>query len=99
MVARKLLVFFVAALFSLVFAGAGLSAGVGEGVQGTVTKIEGGNVSIKDVMGSEKTVMLKNPDALKDLKVGDVASVKDGILTKVGGAIPSAPAPSPGPKY
>jgi hypothetical protein len=32
-----------------------------------------------------------------DLKVGDRAAVKDGILIKVGGAGPSTPAP--GPKY
>ena len=97
MTARRIIMFFVFAVFSLGLASPGLSAGVGEEVRGTVTKIEGGNVSIKDIMGSEKTVEPKNPEALTELKVGDRAMVKDGILTKEGGVGPSAP--SPGPKY
>ncbi len=97
MTTRRLFVFFVIAMFFLGLASPGLSAGMGEEVKGTVTKIEGGKVSIKDITGSEKTIEPKNPEALTDLKVGDRASVKDGILTKEGGAGPSAP--SPGPKY
>jgi hypothetical protein len=48
-------------------------------------------------MGDEKTVEPINPEALTNLKVGDRASVKDGILTIEGGAVRSAP--SPDPKY
>ena len=99
MVARKLFVFFVVAVFFLGLANLGHSAGMGEEVKGTVTKIEGGNVSIKDFMGNEKTIEPKNPEALTDLKVGDQASVKDGILTKMGVGGVRPPAPSPGPKY
>jgi len=99
MVARTLFVFFVVAMFSLGLASTGLSAGSGGEVKGTVTKLDGGQVSIKDLKGDEKTVEPKNPEALKDLRVGDEASVKDGILKKVGGARPYAPAPSPGPRY
>jgi len=97
MVARKLFAFFLAAMFSLALASAGLSAGLGDEVRGTVTKIDGSKVTIKDFMGDEKTVEPKNPEALTDFKVGDKADVKDGILTKEGGAAPSAP--SRGPKY
>jgi hypothetical protein len=97
MTARRIFLLLVFAVFSLCLASPGRSAGVGEEVRGTVTKIDGGNVSIKDIMGSEKTVEPKNPEALKDLKVGDRAMVKDGILTKEGGVGPSAP--SPGPRY
>jgi hypothetical protein len=97
MVARKLIVIFVIAVFSLGLASPGISAGPEDEVKGTVTKIDGGKVSIKDILGVEKTVEPINPEALKDLKVGDRAAVKDGILTKVGGAGPSTPAP--GPKY
>lgn len=97
MVARNLFVFFVVAMFSLGLASTGLSAGSGDEVKGTVTKIDGGKVSIKDILGVEKTVEPINPEALMDLKVGDRAAVKDGILIKVGGAGPSTPAP--GPKY
>jgi hypothetical protein len=99
MTARKLFIYFVVALFFLGLASPGLSAGKGDEVKGTVTKIDGGKVSIKDLTGDEKTVEPINPEALMDLKVGDRAAVKDGILTKVGGAGPSAPAPSPGPRY
>jgi len=87
---------FVVALFSLGLASPGLSSTLGEEVKGTVTKIDGGKVSIKDFMGDEKTIEPINPEALRNFKVGDRALVKDGILTKEGGAGPSAP--SPGPK-
>jgi hypothetical protein len=96
MTAKKLFIYFVVALFSLGLASPGLSGGMGE-AKGTVTKIEGSKVTIKDSMGMEKTVEPKNPEALKDLKVGDQASVKGGTLTKEGGG--EKPAPSPGTKY
>jgi hypothetical protein len=96
MVARKLFVFFVVAVFSLGLASAGFSAGMVEDVKGTVTKIEDGKVSIEGSMG-EKTIEPTNPEALTDLNVGDQVSVMDGKLVKEGGAGPSAP--SPGPKY
>lgn len=95
MAARRLFMFIVVVLFSLGLASQALPSVVGEEVKGTVTKIDGENVSIKDFMGDEKTVRPKNPEALKDLKVGDRAMVKDGILEKEGGA----GAPSPGPRY
>jgi len=97
MAARRIFKFFVVALFSLGLASPGLAVVVGEEVKGTVTKIDGGKVSIKDFMGDEKTVEPINPEALTNLKVGDRASVKEGILTTEGGAGRSAP--SPGPKY
>jgi len=95
MTARRLFMFFVVVLFSLGLASQVLSTVVGEEVKGTVTKIDGGNVSIRDFMGDEKTIKPINPEALTDLKVGDRAMVKDGILTKEGGS----GAPSHGPKY
>jgi hypothetical protein len=85
------------AVISLSLATPVSSLGMGEELRGTVTKIEGQKVSIKDVVGGEKTVEPKNPEALNDLKVGDRAVVKDGILTKEGGT--GAPAPSPPAKY
>ena len=97
MAARRLFIFFVVALFSLGLASPSLAEVVGEEVKGTVTKIDGRKVSIKDFMGDEKTVEPINPEALTNLKVGDRASVKEGILTIEGGAVRSAP--TPGPKY
>ena len=73
MTARRFFMFFVVVLFFLGLASQALSSVVGEEVKGTVTKIDGENVSIKDFMGDEKTVTPKNPEALKDLKVGDRA--------------------------
>jgi hypothetical protein len=84
-------------LFSLGLASPSLAGVVGEEVKGTITKIDGRKVSIKDFMGDEKTVEPINPEALTNLKVGDRASVKEGILTIEGGAVRSAP--TPGPKY
>jgi hypothetical protein len=79
MAARNLFVFFVVALFSLGLASAGLSAGLGDEVKGTVTKIDGGKVSIKDFMGDVKTVEPKNPEASRDLRVGDARRVGPGL--------------------
>jgi hypothetical protein len=103
MVARKLFAFFVVAVFSCGLANSGLAAeipeqGLVKGETGTVTKIESGQVIIRDTMGSEKSIVPENPEALTTLKVGDQVSVKEGILTKVevGGNEPSPH--SPGPK-
>jgi hypothetical protein len=84
MLARKLLVLLMATVFSLSLASLGNAAGMNE-LKGTVTKIDGGTISIKDVLGNEKTVEIKNPEALKGLKVGDQAKVTDGIVIKEGG--------------
>jgi hypothetical protein len=83
MLARKLLILLVATVFSLSLASLGISAG--DELKGIVTKIEGSTVSITDVLGNEKTVEIKNPEALKVLKVGDQAKVTDGIVKKEGG--------------
>jgi len=96
MTARRLFIFFVVAAFSLGLASPSFSGGVGEEVRGTVTKIDGGKVSIEDFSGDERTIEPKNPETLTDLKLGDRVSVKKGILIKQGGGGSSAP--SSGPK-
>jgi hypothetical protein len=83
MLARKLLILLVATVVSLSLASPGFSAGMDE-LKGIVTKIDSSTVSITDVLGNEKTVEIKNPEALKDLKVGDQATVVDGIVIKKG---------------
>jgi hypothetical protein len=95
MTARRFFISFVIALFFLGLASPGHSEVLGEEVKGVVTKIDGGKVSIRDFMGDEKTVEPINPEALRNLKVGDRALVKDGILTIEGGAGRSAPSPDP----
>ena len=97
MTTRRLSMMIEVALLSLGLASPGLSGVVGEDVRGIVTRIDNGRISIMDFMGDEKTIEPKNPEALTDFKVGDRASVKEGILIKEGGAIPSAP--SSGPRY
>ena len=94
--AKKLAILLVAAVISMNLPALAISAGMGDDVKGTVTKIEGGTVTIKDAMGIEQTVEPKNPDALTDLKVGDKAAVKDGMLMKGDGMEPAAPSPAPG---
>lgn len=96
MAARRIFMFSVAVLFSLGLARPGLAGVVGEEVKGTVTRIDGGKVSIRDFMGDEKTVEPINPEAISKLKVGDRALVKEGILTIEGSAGRSAPSPGPG---
>ena len=83
MLARKLLILLVVTIFSLSLASLSISAG--DELKGIVTKIDGSTVSITDVLGNEKTVEIKNPEALKVLKVGDQAKVTDGIVIKEGG--------------
>lgn len=94
--AKKLLLMVAVALFSLCFVSPGYSLGMDEVLRGTVTKIEDGKLTIKDFMGVEKTVEPKNPEALSTLKVGDQATVKDGIImSKDGGSGSSAPPSMP----
>ena len=97
MTARKLLFLLAVGIFTLSLAGPAISAGMGDDIKGTITRIDGNQVTIKGNTGDEKTVEPANPEALGDLKVGDQAAVKDGILTKQGGGEP--PAPSPGSGY
>lgn len=97
MKSEKHFTYFVIALLFLGLASTGISAGMGEEVKGTITKIDGAKVSIKDLTGGDKTIEPTNQDALTGLKVGDRISVKDGILKKESGA--GTTTPSPGPRY
>ena len=55
-------------------------------VKGTVTKVAGMTVTIKDAAGKEVNVKVSNA---KDVKVGDMVTVKDGKAAKA-----EAPAPA-----
>lgn len=84
--AKTLIVFLAAAALTLGLASTGLAeagrSGMEEEIKGTVTRIEGNTVTIKDFMGVEKTVELKNPESLGDLRIGDPAVIRDGFLSK-----------------
>ncbi len=71
---KKFLVLMIAVIFTLVVAGLGFAADL----KGTITKIEGGKITVKAADGKETTV---GGDA-KGLKVGDKVVVKDGKIMK-----------------
>lgn len=86
---RKLVIILALPLLFLVAGNSSYSLGMDEEIKGTVTAIEDAKITIKDFMGVERTVELKNPEALSEFRVGDKAEVKDGILiTKEGSALP-----------
>jgi Flp pilus assembly protein TadD len=98
---KRLLIILAVTAFSLSLATTYVSAGMGEAVKGSVTKIEGSKVTISDAMGNEKTTDVKDAAALQNLKVGDRISIKDGMLTKesVESSAPEPSAPARNPKY
>ncbi len=76
---KSLITVLVAAVFLLGLASLSLAAGDEKmGVSGTVTKIEGNKVTVKDDMGKETTVEVKD---VKDTKVGDKVKIEDGVIT------------------
>jgi outer membrane lipoprotein SlyB len=79
MITKRLLILLVAIAFTLSVAGLSFSA---QEVKGTVTKIEGSKLTILDDVGKEKIVKVRNEESLKEIKVGDSVSIKDGMLTK-----------------
>jgi transcription antitermination factor NusG len=99
--AKRLLILLAVMAFTLSLSSTYVSAGMGEEIKGSVTKIEDGKVTILDAMGNEKTMKVKNPAALQDLKVGEQVSIKEGMLTKESGesSAPKPSAPAHGPKY
>jgi len=79
MMTKRLIVLLMVTVFTLGVVGVSFSA---EEVKGTVAKIEGDKLTIQDDTGKQTTVQVKDQDSLKDVKVGDKVSVKDGKVTK-----------------
>jgi len=79
MMIKKLIVFLMVTTFALGVAGIGFSA---QEVKGTVSKIEGNKLTLLDDMGKQITVQVKDQESLKEVKVGDRVSVKDGKVIK-----------------
>ena len=79
MMLKKSIVVLMAILFTFGAVGLGFAA---QDIKGTVSKIEGDQVTVLDAAGKEATIKVKNPATLKDLKAGDKVSVKDGTVTK-----------------
>jgi len=76
---KKLVVLLLVMVFTLGVVGLSFSA---QEVKGTVSKIAGDKLTILDSMGKEQTVKVKDLESLKEIKVGDMVSVKDGKVTK-----------------
>jgi len=53
-----------------------------EEVRGTVSKIEGTEITVMTTKGEEKTITVSDPETLKDFKVGDRVLIKDGEVIK-----------------
>ncbi len=69
----------LAFIFGLAFVCFSEEAKKASEVKGTVTKIEGNKLTIKQADGKEVTVEVKE---VKGIKVGDKVTVKDGTVTK-----------------
>jgi hypothetical protein len=77
---KSILTVLVTAAFLLNLASLSLAAGAEKiGVSGTVTKIEGNMVTVRDDMGKETTVDVKDA---KDTKVGDKVRIEEGVIKK-----------------
>ena len=92
--ARKILVVSLVAAFSvgmpvLVLSGGMGKEGVGAGsamdketIRGTVTRIDGNAVTLRDAKCRERTVHAANPRELKDIRTGDHVAVREGRIAK-----------------
>jgi len=75
---KSIITLLVAMVFTLGMVSLTFAADVKE-AKGTVTKVAGTTLTIKDATGKEETVKVSNA---KDVKVGDMVTVKDGKATK-----------------
>ncbi len=79
MMIKRLIVLLMVTAFTLGVAGISFSA---QEVKGTVAKIEGNKLTIQDDLGKQTIVQIKDPESLKEVKVGDRISIKDGKVIK-----------------
>jgi pyruvate kinase len=79
MMTKRLIVLLMATAFVLGVVGLSFSA---PEIKGTVSKIDGNKLTLVDETGKEKTVTVKDKESLKEVKVGDRVSVKDGKVIK-----------------
>jgi len=73
---KSIIALMIAIIFTLGVATMGLASAE---VKGTITKIDGKKVTVKDDKGKETTVEVKE---VKDVKVGDKVTIKDGVVAK-----------------
>ncbi len=75
---KSIIAIMIVIIFTLGIATMGFTAAAGE-LKGTITKIDGKKVTVKDDKGKETTVEVKE---VKDVKVGDKVTIKDGVIAK-----------------
>lgn len=76
---KRSIILLMAMVFILGVVGLSFSA---QEIKGTVAKIDGNKLTIQDDMGKQVTISVQDPMTLRDLKVGDRVSVRDGKVTK-----------------
>jgi outer membrane lipoprotein SlyB len=76
---KRSIILLMAMAFILGVVGLSFSA---QEIKGTVAKIDGNKLTIQDDMGKQVTISVQDPMTLRDLKVGDRVSVRDGQVTK-----------------
>jgi outer membrane lipoprotein SlyB len=76
---KRSIILLMAMVFILGVVGPSFSA---QEIKGTVAKIDGNKLTIQDDMGKQVTISVQDPMTLRDLKVGDRVSVRDGKVTK-----------------
>jgi outer membrane lipoprotein SlyB len=76
---KRSIILLMAMAFILGVVGLSFSA---QEIKGTVAKIDGNKLTIQDDMGKQVTISVQDPMTLRDLKVGDRVSVRDGKVTK-----------------
>lgn len=69
----------IALLVVFVFAFGIVSMAVASEVKGTVTKIDGNKITVRDAARKEITVGVK--EVPKGLRTGDMVAIKDGVVT------------------
>ena len=89
---KSIITLLVAMVFTLGMVSLTFAADVKE-AKGTVAKVAGMTLTIKDAAGKEVTVKASNA---KDVKVGDMVTVKDGKATKEAASAPAAKKSSSG---
>ncbi len=79
MAIRRLIVLLMVTAFTLGVVGMSFSA---QEIKGTISKIDGDKLTLLDDTGKERTVIVKDKESLKEVKVGDKVLVKDGKVIR-----------------
>jgi len=76
---KTILALIVVMVFTLGVVGLSFAADSGAKMMGTVTKVDGAKITVKDSTGKETTIEDKTA---KDIKAGDKVTVMNGKVTK-----------------